>query len=376
MIPDFPGWAVGGVRRLRAYDPGHDIVALRRAASDGDLLELGSNESPYGPSERAVAAALASLGDLHRYPDPLGKDLRGALSTYHGLAPENFILGNGSHELLMQVAQVFAGHAAGVVASQFGFAVYPIAAQAADAPFEAAPALAAGAEMPRGHDLHALAAAAAGSCRVIYLANPNNPTGTWFTTDALAGFLQQVGPDRLIVVDEAYAEYVTDPAWTSAIGLIAKHPNLLVTRTFSKAHGLASLRVGYACGHPDLLAVLERVRESFNVNGPALAAAEAALEDREHVASVRAGNAVERDWLRGELLSRGWAVAPSQTNFLLVDFGTDANAVEASLLAQAVVPRPMRGYGLPHCLRLTLGQRADNARLLAALDFAWQGRVR
>lgn len=363
------------MRGLRAYDPGHDIVALRRAACADNLLELGSNESPYGPSPKAIAAAKASLGELHRYPDPLGQDLRGALARQHRLASENFLLGNGSHELLMQVAQVFAGPTAGVVASEYGFAVYPIAAQAANAPFTAAPALPADAAMPRGHDLGALAVAATGACRVVYLANPNNPTGTWVTTDALARFLQQVGPERLVVVDEAYAEYVTDPALSSAIALIAEHPNLLVMRTFSKAHGLASLRVGYACGHPDLLAVLERVRESFNVNGPGLVAAEAALDDHDHITAVRVGNASERDWLRGGLLSRGWAVAPSQTNFVLVDFAVDASAVEAGLLAQQVVPRPMRGYGLPTCLRLTLGTHTDNARLLAALDLAWQGRA-
>jgi histidinol-phosphate aminotransferase len=365
--PAFAGWAQDGARALRAYDPGHDIVALRRAAGAGGLLELGSNENAWGPGAAAVDAFTRSADALHRYPDPLGGDLRAAIARHLGLSPGQVLLGNGSHELLMQVAQVFAGPAAGVLASEFGFAVYAIAAQAAGAPFRAAPALPPDAPMARGHDLAALAAALDARTRVVYLANPNNPTGTWFDTAALAGFLEQAGPERLVVVDEAYIEYVTDPALASAVALLGRHPNLLVTRTFSKAHGLAALRVGYACGHPDLLEVLGRVRESFNVNGPALAAAEASLGDGAHLAQVRDANAEARERLAGALRGLGLRVTPSQANFLLVDFATDASAVEAALLARDVVPRPMRGYGLPTCLRLTVGRPADNARLVAAL---------
>jgi len=170
------------------------------------------------------------------------------------------------------------------------------------------------------------------------------------------------------VVDEAYLEYVDDPALASALGLLAEFPNLLVTRTFSKAYGLAGLRVGYACAHPDLLAVVERLRESFNVGIPGLAGAQAALCDFEHLRRAREFNRAERDWLAAELGKRNLAVAPSQTNFLLVDFGRPAAPVEAALVGQGVVPRPMAGYGLPDCLRLTLGTHADNERLLAALD--------
>jgi histidinol-phosphate aminotransferase len=355
------------VRALRAYDPGHDLVALRRAAGAAGLLELGSNENAWGPSPAAVDAFARSAGLLHRYPDPLGGELRARLAAHLGLAPAQVLLGNGSHELLMQVAQVFAGPGAGVVASEFGFAVYAIAAQAAGAPFLAAPAFAADAPMPRGHDLDALADAIGPDTRVVFLANPNNPTGTWFPTAALEAFLRRVGPERLVVVDEAYLEYVTDPALRSAVELLDAHPNLLVTRTFSKAHGLAALRVGYACGHPDLLAILERVRESFNVNGPALAAAAAALDDGAHVAAVREATMREREPLAVALHELGLRVAPSQANCLLLDLGADASAVEAGLLRRDVVPRPMRGYGLPDCLRLTVGLPEENARLFSAL---------
>ena len=368
-VLDFASWAQGGVRALRPYDPGHDIVALRRLAARDGLLELGSNESPLGPGPAARAAAAAALADLERYPDPFGQALREALARGLGLGPDNILLGNGSHELLMQVAQVFAGPDAGVAASQFGFAVYAIAAQAAGAPFAAAPAFATDAPMPRGHDLDAIADAATGA-RIIYLANPNNPTGTWFDTSALDDFLDRVGRERLVVVDEAYIEYSNEPALVSAVGLLARHPNLLVMRTFSKAHGLAGLRVGYACGHASLLAVLERVRQSFNVNAVGLAAAEAALGDAAHVQATRVANAIERDWLSAQLRRRGVAVGPSQTNFLLLDFGRDASSIEAALMARDVVPRPMRGYGLPTCLRVTLGLRAGNERFLVALDAA------
>jgi histidinol-phosphate aminotransferase len=224
--------------------------------------------------------------------------------------------------------------------------------------------------MPRGHDLDAIAAAIGADTRLVYLCNPNNPTGTWFGTAALRDFLERVAAQVLVVVDEAYLELVDDPALTTALALLPGFPNLIVTRTFSKAYGLAGLRVGYACADPALLAVLERLRESFNVGIPGLAGAEAALADPAHVQRVREFNAGERAWLAGELKARGLVVAPSQTNFLLVDFGRPAAPIEAALVDRGVVPRPMAGYGLPDCLRLTLGLREDNARLLAALDEA------
>ena len=359
------------MRGLRAYDPGLDIVALRkRFAGHGGLCELGSNENPLGPSPLAVEAVRAALPELHRYPDPLGGELRDALAQVHGLRRGQLLLGNGSHELLMQVAQAFAGPGAGVVASEFGFAVYAIAARAAGAPFRAAPAQPIDSAMPRGHDLDAIAAAVDDTTRLVYLCNPNNPTGTWFDSAALRAFLQRMPAQVLVVVDEAYLEYVEAPGLHSALAFLRGFPNLLVTRTFSKAYGLAGLRVGYACADPQLLAVIERLRESFNVGIPGLVGAQAALADQDHVDRARDATRIERDWLGGQLASRGFGVAPSQTNFLLVDFRRPVAAIEAALVERGVVPRPMAGYGLPNCLRLTLATRADNERLLAALDEA------
>ena len=366
--PRFDALAQAGIRGLRAYDPGHDLIALRRRFDDAGLLELGSNENACGPSPAARAAALLALDALHRYPDPLGGDLKRALAQHHAVDTAQILLGNGSHELLMQFAQAFAGPGVDVVASTYGFAVYALATQAAGATLRLAPAHSPAHPMPRGHDLDAVAATITPATRLLYLANPNNPTGTWFSSAALDRLLQTVPRDTLVVVDEAYAEYVTDPALASAVALLPQHPNLIVTRTFSKVYGLAGLRVGYALAHPQLVAVMERLRESFNVNTVGLAAACAALADQRHVASVRERNALERDELAGRLRARGCFTHPSQANFLLVEFGARTAEIEAALIARGVVLRPMGGYGLPECLRITVGTGEENRRLLRLLD--------
>jgi histidinol-phosphate aminotransferase len=369
----FEALAQPGVRRLKAYDPGHDLVALRRsfvprAATAAALIELGSNENSHGPSPAARQAVLDELSTLYRYPDPLGGDLKRALARHHGIEPQQILLGNGSHELLMQFAQVFAGPDTDVVASRYGFAVYAIAAQAAGATLRLAEALPRTAPMPRGHDPAALEAAVTPATRLLFFANPNNPTGTWFPTARLEQLLRTVPDHVLVVVDEAYLEYADAPELVSALGLLPRFPNLIVTRTFSKAYGLAGLRIGYAVADPGLIEVMERVRESFNVNGPGLAAAVAALHDTAHLAWVRERNAEERAWLAAQLARRGHFVHPSQTNFLLVEFGAGTAAVEAALLARGVVLRPMSGYGLADCLRITVGTRSESQRLLQALD--------
>ncbi|MBW8824572.1 MAG: histidinol-phosphate transaminase [Xanthomonadales bacterium] len=355
------------IRGLRAYDPGHDLVALRRAASEA-LIELGSNENPWGPSPEAREAVTRHLDELALYPDPRGGDLKRALARQHGVGIEQVVLGNGSHELLMQLAQVFAGPGAGVVASQYGFAVYAIAAAAVGAAFRAAPALPMDHAMAAGHDLDAIVAAIDADTHLVYLANPNNPTGTWFGAQGLERFLARIPADTVVAIDEAYAEFVDAREWASAIALVAKHPNLIVLRTFSKAHGLAGLRVGYGIAQPELIGWLERVRESFNVNLIGLAAAQASLGDPQHLADGVRKNNVERMRLAGDLRSRGLFVFPSQTNFLLVRFGEGASRIDDALRERGIVLRPMGGYGLPDCLRITVGTAEQNAKLLAALD--------
>lgn len=365
---DFDALAQPGIRSLRAYDPGHDLVALRAAHPRG-LIELGSNESACGMAPGVLDAIAASLPELYRYPDPRGGALKQALARAHRVSVEQIILGNGSHELLMLLGQVFGGPDAGVVASQYGFAVYALAARAANAPLRLAPALPRTHAMARGHDLSALADAVDAHTRLVYLANPNNPTGTWYSGDAFEAFLQRLPANVLVVVDEAYREYVTAPEVRSACEWLAHDPRVIVTGTFSKAHALAGLRVGYALAAPGLIAVLERARESFNVNALGLAAAEASLVAAPtHIAQVCARNAEQRQWLADALRARGLFVYPTQTNFLLVEFGDDTARVEAQLLERGIVLRPMAGYGLGECLRISLGSATENAQLVAAID--------
>jgi histidinol-phosphate aminotransferase len=356
------------VAALRAYDPGHDLPALRARRAPGTLVELGSNENSFGPSPRVFEALrVAAADEVWRYPDPLGLALRRALSAQLGVGVDQIVLGNGSHELLMLVAQCWAARGDEVVFSEFGFAVFPIATAAVGATPKRAPARALDDAMPRGHDLDALAAQLSSRTKLVYLANPNNPTGTWFGRDALEAFLARVPPQALVVLDEAYHEYVDAPEIADGVALVARHPNLLVTRTFSKGYGLAGLRLGYAVGHPDAIAVLNRLRESFNANALALVAAQAALADPLHVAQVRERTRAERERVARALAGAGLFVHPSRTNFLLVDFRAPAPPIEARLLELGVVVRPMGGYGLPTCLRVTVGRPEENDALVAAL---------
>ncbi|MGH8212819.1 MAG: histidinol-phosphate transaminase [Rhodanobacteraceae bacterium] len=352
---------------LRAYDPGHDLPALRERFG-ARIAELGSNENPLGPGPRALRAMQEALQESSRYPDPRGGALKAALSAHLDVCIDRIALGNGSHELLMLLAQCFADRAHSIAYSQFGFAVFPIATAAAGAQAVCVPAL------PRdhvaasyGHDLPAMAKSVRADTRIVYLANPNNPTGTWFDDVALANFLAAIPREVLVVVDEAYHEYVDAVGLGSALRFADAYPNLIVTRTFSKAYGLAGLRVGYLIAHPTVIEVIERLRESFNVNGIALAGAEAALADREHVARSRGFNNAEREWLRGELESLSYRCLPSQTNFLMLDLARDANDLEHRFFECGVIVRPMGGYGLPQTIRVSVGTRAENERLLRAL---------
>ena len=271
--PDYVAQANPPLRKLVPYDPGHDLPAIRRQFVGHTLAELGSNENPWGPSPQVLERfARLDASTLLRYPDPLGLDLRRALAAQLGVSSDEIVLGNGSHELLMLLAQAFAGPGDPVVFSEFGFAVFPISTATMGATPVRVPALPVDhPTAPRGHDLDAIAAAVTTETKLVFIANPNNPTGTWFSRTALADFLAKIPSHVPVVVDEAYQEYVTDPDVASAIDLRARFPNVIVTRTFSKAYGLAGLRVGYLVAAADCCNVLNRVRESFNVNGIALA---------------------------------------------------------------------------------------------------------
>lgn len=350
-----------------AYDPGHDLVALRRRFGPR-LVELGANEHPAGPAPAARAALAAALAGVHRYPDPRAGELRAALAARHGISGAEIVFGNGSHELLMQLGQAFSGPGSEVVHSRYGFAVFALAAGAAGARGVCVEALPE--EHPRaplGHDLERLAAAVTPRTTLVFLANPNNPTGTWFEQDVLRRFLAAVPPAVLVVVDEAYAEYHAHAGGRSALELRAEFPNLVVTRTFSKAHALAGLRVGWLAADPEVCAVLEVLRENFNVGVPAQAAARASLDADDWMAACLADNARERERLAAGLAARGYPCLPSRTNFLLMACGGPAAPLEARLVEQGIVLRPVGAYGLARHLRVTVGRPDENTRLLDAL---------
>ena len=366
---DFKALANPAIRSLLAYDPGHDIPSLRQAFADkSGLLELGSNENCYGPSPRIQIGLQAELNDIFRYPDPSGKALKLAIAEKYQVPHECIALGNGSHELLMQFAQVFADPDDEVLLSRYCFAVYPIAVHAVGAQLKVVEAFDLQHSMPLGHDLNALLAGITAKTKLIFFANPNNPTGTWFSFAQLSDFLAAVPANVLVVVDEAYIEYASNPEIQSALVLFKKFPNLIVTRTFSKAYGLAGLRVGFAIADAKIVQLLEPIRESFNVNAIALHAARLALSDDTHLAQVCANNAIERDWLHSQLTAMGLQVLPSQTNFLLVHFGEATVQIEKALFERGVIVRPMAGYGLGHFLRITLSTHADNQRFISNLQ--------
>lgn len=349
-----------GVRALSPYEPGKPIDELKRELGLTSVIKLASNENPLGPSARALSALHDAVAELARYPDGGGALLRAKLARRHGVECSQVTLGNGSNDVLELAARAFAGPGDEIVFAQHAFAVYPIVTRAVGAAPREIPA------RGLGHDLEAMAAAVNARTRVVFLANPNNPTGTWFTRAALEAFLARVPADVLVVLDEAYFEYVTEPEYPNGVTLVARYPNLLVTRTFSKIYGLAGLRIGYGVSSPEVAGLLNRVRQPFNVNSLALAAAEAALDDDAHLARSRG---VNTDGMRGlvdGVKALGLDYLPSVGNFVCVEVG-DAARVYRELLTHGVIVRPIANYGMPRYLRVTVGLPEENVRFLAAL---------
>ncbi len=366
----FEALAAPGVRTLRPYVPGKPIEELERELGITDSIKLASNENPLGPGPRARAALATAAAHVALYPDGGGHDLRSRIARRHGVDPRQVTLGNGSNDVLVLLAEAFLTAGIEAVYSEYAFAVYPIAVQACGATPRVVPARPANDAQPLGHDPAALGAAIGPKARLLFLANPNNPTGTWLDEAALDALLRAVPPDVIVVLDEAYHEYSAAHGVPDGTRWLARHPNLVVTRTFSKAYGLAGLRVGYALSHPDLADVLNRVRQPFNVSVPALAAAAAALEDHEHLEATLALNRAGVDRLRAGLADLGIRVPASAGNFVLADFGRPVAGVNDLLLRDGVIARPVGNYGLPNCLRISTGTAAQNERLLAAMEAA------
>ncbi len=350
-----------GVGELRPYVPGKPVSELERELGVEGSVKLASNENPLGPGPEARAAVRAHLAELGRYPDGGGYALRQAIARHQDIDPARVILGNGSNDCLDLVARVFLWPGREAVFSQYAFAVYPISTQAVGARARVAPA------REYGHDLEAMAARVGEDTGVVFIANPNNPTGTWLGANELEAFLRELPSRVMVVVDEAYFEYVQEPDYPDARQWLDRYPNLIVTRTFSKIHGLAALRVGYALAHPRVADWLNRVRQPFNVNSLAQAAAEAALGDREHVLTSVGLNREGLGQLAAGLEALGLAYIPSVGNFITLDLGRPAGPVDQALLRRGVITRPLANYGLPRHLRVSVGLPEENRRFLAAL---------
>ncbi|BAU48625.1 histidinol-phosphate aminotransferase [Sulfurifustis variabilis] len=353
--------AAPGVRRLSPYQPGKPLDALEREYGVRNAIKLASNENPLGPGPAAVAAARAALEGVGRYPDGAGFGLKRALAARLGVDAMQITLGNGSNDVLELVARAFLGPDTEVVYAAHAFAVYALVTQAAGARAVVVPA------RDWGHDLDAMRAAVGPRTRLVFIANPNNPTGTWLRAGDLEGFVRAVPENVLVVVDEAYFEYVDEPDYPDTVGWIAKYPNLITTRTFSKIHGLAGLRVGYGVSHPAVADLLNRVRQPFNVNSAAAAAAEAALRDEAHVARSRDMNRAGLRQLTEGTKKLGLPHIPSTANFVCIEVG-QAAAVYEGLLREGVIVRPVANYGMPRHLRVTVGLPEENERFLKALD--------
>lgn len=361
---------VPGVRGLKPYEPGKPIDELERELGIADIVKVASNENPLGPSPLAIAAMEKALERVGLYPDGNAYVLKRALADYHKLETGNVTVGSGSDHILELVARAFLMPGRSAVMSRFGFSIYAIVARAAGAELRMAEAHPAGhPSEPYGHDTAAMLREIDGTTRVVFVANPNNPTGTWLRRAEIEEFLEQVPPHTLVVLDEAYYDYVApfEPDYEDADVLLERFPNLIVTRTFSKAYGLAGLRVGYGLSQPALAELLNRVRLSFNPGSVGQAAAVAALADREHVARTVELNRRELPRLAAALTALGLGVIPSVCNFVTVDVRHPGRTVFQRLLREGVITRPLDAYGMPMHLRITVGLPEQNERVAAAL---------
>lgn len=347
-----------GIQSLKPYEPGKPEEELARELGISGAVKLASNENALGASPRGMAALSAAVGQVHRYPDAAGFRLRERLAQRLGVTQEEILLGNGSNELLELVMRTFCTQAHHVVFAHPSFVVYRMASLVQGVPFTAVPL-----DADLRHDLDAMAGAITEKTRVVYIANPNNPTGTYVGQAALERFLGSVPADVIVVMDEAYLEYADAPDHPDSLKLRGLHENLVTVRTFSKAYGLAALRVGYAVLPAQLCDYVNRVRAPFNVNHLAQCAALAALDDTEFLARTRELNLRERRRVAQRLAPLVKRVVPSQANFLYVELGRDARTVYDQLLRRGVIVRCFE----PQALRITIGLESENDRMLEAL---------
>jgi histidinol-phosphate aminotransferase len=351
------------LQAVPVYQPGRPIeeVARELGLAADDIIKLASNENPLGPSRKALAAMRQALAQVNLYPDGNAYYLKQRLAAKLGVTPAHLILGNGSNEVIEFVGHAVVSPGAEVVVSQYCFAVYPIVTALFGGKLVVVPA------KDYGHDLDAMLAAITPNTRVVFVANPNNPTGTAAHRDALARFVAAVPENVVLALDEAYFEFLDEPLDLLPEVRAGRKPNLLLMRTFSKIYGLAGLRLGYGIGHPELIAELEKVRQPFNINAIAQAGALAALDDTAHAEKTRRKNARGLKFYARAFRKLGLEFVPSSANFILVRVG-DGQRVFDAMQRQGVIVRPMGGYQLPEWIRISIGTPKENKRCLAALN--------
>ncbi|NSX15132.1 histidinol-phosphate transaminase [Cupriavidus taiwanensis] len=357
------------VRAISPYVAGKPIAEVARefGLDEAAIVKLASNENPLGMPQSARSAVAASVAELGRYPDANGFALKGALSARFGVPADWLTLGNGSNDILELAAHALVEPGQSIVYAEYSFAVYALATQEIGARAIEVPA------RDYGHDLDTMAAAIAPDTRLVFIANPNNPTGTFLPAAQIEAFLQRVPRDVVVVLDEAYNEYLDADQQYDAIAWVRRYPNLMVSRTFSKAYGLAGLRIGYAVAQPELTDLLNRIRQPFNVNSVAQAAAIAALADTDFLRRSAELNRDGKRQLTQAFDRLGLEYVPSSGNFVLVRVGDDDGAgarVNLALLRQGVIVRPVGNYNLPRWLRVTIGLPEENAAFIAALERA------
>lgn len=359
--------ATAGVQQLMPYVPGKPAEELQRELGLKEVVKLASNENPLGCGTKVAAAIQNTLPELARYPDGSGFALKTALSAKLNVAVEQITLGNGSSEILELVMRTFVTPEHEIVFSQHAFALYPILTQAVGARAKVVPA------KDYGHDLQAMLAAVSDKTRLVFIANPNNPTGTLLPQDEVEAFVAALPENVFCVLDEAYYEFVDPAVRTESLAWPNKYPNLIVTRTFSKAYGLAGLRIGYGISSQEVAELLNRVRQPFNNNMLALAAAEAALGDEDYLTRTIAVNNSGMAQLTEAFIGLGLEWIPSYGNFVSVDVKQDALPIFDALLKKGVIVRPVANYEMPKHLRVSIGTERENQIFINALAEVLRG---
>ena len=369
---DFEKLAREEILQVKPYVPGKPMEELQRERGLQSIIKLASNENPHPPSAAVLAVLAQAAGELNRYPDDSAYHLHRAIAAHLNVSERRIFIGNGSVEILYLLAQLFVRPGENLVYATPSFVVYDIVARLS--PGEGRP-VACDAEFC--HDLDAMLAHVDGRTKLVFVCNPNNPTGTYTVAQALRRFLDALPAEVLVVVDEAYYEYVEAPDYPQTLDWLDRYPNLIVLRTFSKIHSLAGLRVGYAVAHPNLLPLLERGRPPFNVNSLSQAAALAALGETERVRRIKAENSRGREYLSRELAALGCRVLPSETNFVMAFLPVEAGLAYERLLEQGVIVRPMGSFGTAmNAVRISVGLEEENHRLLRAMKDLLQRQAR